>query len=194
MTKKEIIWRHILNDFLEGQQIFTQKALAQKFSFSLSTIFNALKIPRASGAIEVSGRNFRVRDFEKFLLFWATVRNLDKAIIYYTHTDTPMRKAEGIMPPNVIFAAFSAYRLKYQDPPADYDKIYVYTNEIKEIEKRFPKKKGYPNLFVLKEDAHLASFGKTTPDVQTFVDIWNLKEWYAKDFLAALKQKMKISV
>ena len=53
MTKKEIIWREILFQAIENKKIeFTQKELAQKYGFSLSTVFNALKIPRSVSAIE----------------------------------------------------------------------------------------------------------------------------------------------
>lgn len=105
---------------------FTQKELATQFGFSLSTVFNALKIPREAGAIKASGRDFVVIDTEKFLNIWTTF-----------------------------------HRIKYE------------------------------NLIVLKADSWLAKLGKITPDVQTYVDLWNLSEWYAKDFLKALKEKMK---
>lgn len=193
MTKKEILWREILYQAIENRKTeFTQKEMAQKFGFSLSTIFNALKVPRQTGAIEVTGRNFKVRDTEKFLYLWATQRNIDKEIIYQTNVQASPTKIEGVLPPEVIFAGYSAYVKKYNEAPADYDKVYVYAKEesLAEIKKRFPEKKGRPNLIVLKSDPHLEKFGEITPDLQTFVDLWNLKEWYAKDFLRSLKSKI----
>lgn len=193
MTKKEVIWREILfqatkNKKFEG----TQKKIAQKYHFSLSTVFNALKIPRNSGALRVGGRGFRVQDIEKFLYLWATFRNLKKDIIYQTNVPKKVQDIEGEMPPSIIFGAFSSYRKKYKTAPADYDKIYVYSkkDKIKEIKKRFPLRKGYPNLIVLAADPWLKNLGKLTPDCQTFVDLWNLPEWYAKDFLGSLKEKI----
>jgi hypothetical protein len=60
MTKKEIIWREILFQAIENKKFeFTQKELAQKYRFSLSTVFNALKVPREAGAVE-GKRGFRV--------------------------------------------------------------------------------------------------------------------------------------
>lgn len=193
MTKKEIIWREILFQVIKNKKVeWTQKEIAQKYGFSLSTVFNALKIPRQSGALYVGGRGFKVQDTEKFLYLWATFRNLKKDIIYQTNVSKKVQEIEGEMPPNVIFAAFSAYLKKYKEAPADYDKVYVYSNEkeIAEIKKRFPFKKGYSNLIILKADPWLKNFGKITPDCQTFVDLWNLPEWYAKDFLNALKEKI----
>ncbi len=193
MNKKEIIWREILHQAIENKKLdFTQKELAQKYSFSLSTVFNALKIPRASGAIRAGGRGFKVEDKEKFLYLWATMRRFGKDIIYQTNVSKSVREIEGEMPPDIIFGCFSAYSKKYKSPPADYDKVYVYADKktLEEIKIRFPKKKGYVNLIVLASDSVLSSFGKITPDVQTFADLWNLPEWYAKDFLNGLKEKI----
>lgn len=193
MTKKEIIWRDILYQAIEQKKFeFTQKKLSEKFSFSLSTVFNALKIPRQSGAINVTGRNFSVIDAEKFLYIWATQRNLQKEIIYETNVLENAQKIEGRMPDGIIFGAYSAYAAKYKDAPADYGKIYIYANRerLEEIKKRFPKQKGETNLFILKSDPQLEKFGNKIPDVQLFVDFWNMKDWYAKDFLNALKNKL----
>ena len=193
MIKKEIIWREILFQAAENKKTdFTQKELSQKYGFSLSTVFNALIVPRNTGVIKVSGKGFKVQDIEKFLYLWATFRKLKKDIIYQTHVSENVQKIEAGMPPDIIFGAFSSYVKKYKEAPADYDKVYVYSGEdkIKEIQKRFPFKKDYPNLIVLSKDRWLERFGGTTPDVQTFVDLWNLSEWYAKDFLNALKEKI----
>ncbi len=193
MTKKELIWREILFQAIEKKKFeFTQKELAEKFGFSLSTVFNALKIPRDSGAVKVTGRNFSVVDAEKFLYIWATQRSLEKEIMYKTHTAEPVQKIEGRMPAGIIFGGPSAYVLKYKDAPADYAKVYIYADEniLPEIKKRFPKNKGEENLFILKSDEYLSKFGNFAPNVQTFADLWNMKDWYAKDFLNALKNKL----
>jgi hypothetical protein len=42
----------------------------------------------------------------------------------------------------------------------------------------------------LKADEFLKNYGQTTTLAQTFVDLWNLSEWYAKDFLNAIKGKI----
>lgn len=191
MYKKEIIWREILFQAIEkGKQQFTQKELAGRFGFSLSTVFNALKVPRETGAIEVRGRFFNLVNIEKLLTIWATHRNLEKDTIYKTHIDLPPLKLEGEMPPAAIYTAYSAYRLKYKDAPADYEKVYVYTSDLDKIKKRFSPQKGRDNLVVFKADEFLERYGSIVPLAQIYVDLWNLKEWYAKDFLDALKLKI----
>ncbi len=193
MNKKEIIWRDILYEAIEKKnRQFIQKELAVKFGFSLSTVFNSLKIPRQIGAIKVGGRNFRVTDLEKFLYLWATARSFKKDIIYQIRVEEPILTIEGLMPPSVIYGAYSAYRLKFNEAPADYDKIYIYTSDLEEIKKRFPpgSAKVHSNLIILKADPFLKNYGQTATLAQIFVDLWNLPEWYAKDFLDALKRKI----
>jgi len=192
MTKKEIIWREILFQATENKKFeFTQKELAQKYGFSLSTVFNAIKVPRNTSAIE-GKRGFKMRDVEKFLQLWATFRNLKKDLIYQTNVSKSVQEIEDEMPPGVVFGAFSAFRKKYQPAPADYDKVYVYCaeSELKEIKNRFPLQKGYLNLNVLEADPWLKNFGAITPDCQIFADLWNLAEWYARDYSDALKEKI----
>lgn len=191
MTKKEIIWREILFQAIEKKEKrFTQKNLAKQLGCSLSTVFNALKIPRQTGTVDVRGRFFILIDFEKLLTIWATQRNLEKEIIYKTYVDLPPLKIEGEMPKSVIYTAYSGYRLKFKEAPADYDKVYVYARNLSQIKKRFPFKKGRENLIVLKRDDFLSKYGEIPPIAQIYVDLWNLKEWYARDFLEALKNKI----
>ena len=193
MNKKEIIWREILFQATNNKKLeFTQKELAGDFGFSLSTVFNALKIPRQVGIIEVGGKSFKVQDIEKFLYLWATYRNLEKEIIYKTSLPLSVKEIEGLVPPFSVFACYSAFLKRYKESPADYDKVYIYNseNKIEEVKKRFPFNKGYFNLIVFKKDSYLSNFGEITPDIQTFVDLWNLKDWYAKDFLDKLKDKI----
>jgi DNA-binding transcriptional MocR family regulator len=191
MNKKEIIWREILFQAINNKKNnFTQKELAQKYDFSLSTVFNALKVPRDSGCIKVSGRGLRILDIEKWLYLWATRRNLKKDIIYQTKVDKSIKQIEAESTNDTIFGLFSGYLKKYKDAPADYDKVYLYSENPEAIKSRFPFKKGFANLIIISADPWLKNFGKITPDCQMFVDLWNLSEWYAKDFLEALKNKI----
>jgi hypothetical protein len=66
----------------------------------------------------------------------------------------------------------------------------VDTEEIEKIRRRFPPQKGISNLFILEADLFLKTFGALTPLPQLFADLWNLKDWYAKDFLEALKRRI----
>lgn len=191
MLKIEVIWRELLFEALEKRKRqFTQKELAEKFGFSTSTIFQALKIPRKMGAVRVTGRFFTLDDPEKLLYHWASVRTPQKDLAYQTRADLPVLEIEGQMPPQVIFGTFSAFRQRFRETPADYDQVYVYALTLEEIKRRFPPQKGPANLFILAADPFLSTYGPLTPLGQTFVDLWNLKEWYAKEFVTALREKI----
>ncbi len=194
INKKEIIWREILYQSLEKKVYrFTQKDLAKKFSFSLSTVFNALKVPRENKAIEVTGRDFKVRDTKKLLFIWATFRRLQKDVIFSGFTNLPITEIKNSLPPETIFTVYSAFIKRFKEVPADYDKIYIYLSKknLPEIRKRFTFKKGTPNLFILEPDPFLKKYGKLTTLGQTFVDLWNLPEWFAADFSKALEEKIE---
>lgn len=189
MKKIEIIWRDILQQ-AKKSPIFEQKKLAQKYNISTSTVFAALFPLRNIGAVIVTGRNFRVVNMEKILLFWATHRNLKKDIIYQTFVNLPVLEIEGLVDNQTIFGAYTAARMILKTSPSDYDKIYVYHPTPEKLIQRFLKNKyKTPNFFILKPDQYLSKYGKTTPPSQTFVDLWNLSDWYAEEFMKALKEK-----
>ena len=186
-----MIWRELLFCAIEKKIFkFTQKELSGKLGVSTSTIFQSLKVPRRIGAVEVGGRFFRIEDVQKLLYHWASVRNLQKDIIFEGHVEMSVLKIEGQMPPDVVFGAFSAARQYLSAPPADYDKIYVYAKDASSIKARFEFSPGYKNLFVLRADALLWRYGNKTTLAQTFVDIWNLSDWQAKDFTRAIGEKI----
>ncbi len=194
MKKIEFVYREILYQSMEKKNNkMTQLAIASKLNISLSTVNHALKPLRAMGAIDVKLKNFIVIDMRKILFYWASLRNISKDVIYKTRVDKPVQKIESEMPADVVYGAFTAYKFKFKDVPADYSEAYVYSSDemVDDIKKRFPESKNVPNLFVLKKDSLMQEYGKTTTLAQTFVDLWNLKEWYAKEFLMALEKKIE---
>lgn len=193
MKKVEWVYREILYQSLEKRENrLTQLALGEKLKISLSTVNHALEALRTMGAIAVHQRYFTISDQKKILYHWASVRNLAKDIVYTTRVEKPIAKIEAEMPSSIVFGAYAAYKYHFRDVPADYSEIYVY-GDLEEVKKRFPSNQNTPNLFVLKKDRLMESYGQTTTLAQTFVDLWNLKEWYAKEFLLALEKKIRVS-
>lgn len=191
MKKIEIIWREILFGAIENKtRQFTQKGIAEKFGFSTSTVFQALKVPRKMGAVRVTGRFFILEDPKKLLFHWASVRDLQKEIIFKGKVNMPILEIEGLIPPDVVFGFFSAARHILGEPPADYDQVYVYTDNLELIKKRFDFEKGRENLIVLRQDPFLSQYGGITTLCQTFVDLWNTPSWQAKDFTQVLEAKI----
>ena len=141
------------------------------------------------GAVEIKRFGFRVIDVKKLLTYACIQRNFQKDIILSFYTDMPVKAIEGNMSSGVSFTAYSAYRLYFNEAPADYSEIYVYADNegLKEIKKRFKMENKKPNVFVLKKDFKMARVSLPL----LYVDLWNLKEWYAKDFLNALRRRFK---
>ena len=188
MKKKELVYREILFQVMENKnKKMTQSGIAKTLGISLSTANNALQKLARMNAVKIRQRGFDVLDSRKILYYWASIRNLQKDIIYSTRVEKPVRTIESEMPDSIAFAAYSAYKLKFKDTPADYSEVYVYGRDIRD---RFPESKKAPNIFVLKKDALMDRYGKTGTIAQTFVDLWNLREWYAKEFLNAMEERI----
>lgn len=193
MKKIETIWHDILYSSLEKKQYkYTQKELASKFGYSLSTVNHALKIPASLGAIRKTSKFFILEDFEKLLFYWASVRNLQKDIIYQTYLDYSITELEGLVPAKSVYGGYTAAKKILSEPPADYSKIYFYfpENKLDYLKERFPPSLKEANIFVLKLHATMLSYGSITTLPQTFVDIWNLHDWYARDFTKSLEEKI----
>lgn len=182
MLKIEYIWRELLYQTIEVKNPFFQvNQLAKKFRLSTSVVAHSLAPLKGLGIIKVNKTRSQVINAEKLLFYWATRRKLAKDILYQTHTSLPIKETESSLPPNVHLTAFSAMRLYYQRTPADYDHIYLYCDKIDTVRMRFLPKKGEANLFVLAQDPFLSLYPRT-PLGQIFADLWNLPEWYARDF------------
>ena len=188
MKKVELVYNEILSQAMEkNNKTLTQSYLANALNISLSTVNLAIKPLESMNAIKIKKMGFDIIDVKRILYYWASKRNLEKDIIYKTRVDLPVKEIEKQMPNNIIFTAFSAYKFKFKDVPADYSEVYIYGDE--DIKKRFKESEKSPNLFVLKKD-NLEKYGKTVTIANLFVDLWNLKQWYAKDFLNALEAKI----
>jgi hypothetical protein len=194
MQKIETIWHDLLWEALEkGELRHTQKSLSERFGYSLSTVNLAVRSLAAVGGIRVSGKFFTVSDIKKILYYWATHRNLERDIIYKTYVEEPVSEIEGMIPDRAIFACYTSAREILKEPPSDYSKVYFYfdENNLDVVKKRFPfKKTESPNLFVLKESFWQKDYGQIASLPQTFVDLWNLTDWYAKDFLTAIERRI----
>lgn len=191
MKKFEVIWRHLLIAALEGgSSSFSQTGLAEQFHFSTSTIFHALKEPRAIGAVSVTKKACTLTNFEKLLMLWATRRQLRTDILYETRVELPILQIEGLLPGSVIPTAYTSYRFRFSHVPADYDHVYVYASEAEEVQTRFPSRRGRQNLTVFHPDPILAKIREVSLP-QLYVDLWNLPEWYSRDFYLAVYHKME---
>ena len=193
MKKKEIVLREVIHSFFQKQPV-TQLELSKRLNFSLSTVNNAVSPLAYLGAFEIRRTGIRMIDLMKSIIYLASIRNLNADILYRTNTKLSVTETEKSMPKGAIYTAFSGYKFLFDDVPADYSEVYVYADEdvLQELRSRFPETKGNHNLFVLKADQRLIAMSKNNivPPVQLFIDLWNLKEWYAKEFVNALSKRL----
>ncbi len=195
MRKIETIWHYLLYSALTEKKFkHTQKGLAEFFDYSVSTVNHALAVPTQIGAIRKESKFFVLENFQKLLYYWASARNLERDIIYKTYYPAGIKEIEGLIPPEGIYACYSSATRVLEEPPADYSKVYFYIDEQKmeKVKERFPmvKGKGQPNIFVLKSFKGIKKYGQITTLPQTFVDIWNLKDWYGQNFTKVLENKI----
>ena len=187
MKKIELVYKEILDSVIEKKKRFTQADISRKLDISLSTVNHALDPLKNMGCIKIGLRFFDVLDAKKILYYWSSIRNLDKDLVYKTRVNKDPSDIEKNMPGDIVFAGYSAYKFMFKKIPADYSEVYVYIRDsknLKELEKRFPKNNNTPNLFVLKGNVDKMTLS------HIFADIWNMKEWYAKDFLNELEVKI----
>lgn len=193
MKKKEIVVRELIATAIRKQKV-SQLELSKRLGISLSTVNNAVSPLARLGAVEVRRTGLQLLDLKKALVHLASARNLHADIVFRTRVDAGVSEIEKSMPAGVLYTAFSGYRFLYGDVPADYSEVYVYADPecLREIVSRFPERKGPPNLFVLSADERLPALSRDSivPPVQLFVDLWNLKEWYAKEFVNALSKRL----
>jgi hypothetical protein len=194
MKKIETIWHHLLFEAIEHQQYrHTQQELARTYNYSLSTINHAIGVPAEIGAVRKESKYFVLENVQKLLYFWASQRSISKDILYESHYPAGVIEIEGLLPSESIYAGYSAARKILEEAPADYSRVYFYLEE-KKLDKakaRFPKGKAKEiNVVALKAPPAMKRFGPVTTLPQTFVDIWNLKDWYGQDFIKRLEEKI----
>lgn len=196
MKKIETIWHHLLWEALEHKKFHhTQQELAREFGYSLSTVHLAIIKAANIGAVRIGPKSLALQNAKKLLYYWASVRNLARSISYSTYYEGPIIKTQGELPPGGIYGGYTAAKHILATAPADYDKIYYYCLSPEDFKTRFPPNHKYPdNIFALSLPGikeYTARYpGGITSLPHTFVDIWNMADWFAADFIAALEEKI----
>lgn len=191
MKKVEYVYRELLFQSMEKRNFeFKQIELAEQLGVSLTNVNHALQMPKKMNAVRIGRSGLTLTNPKKLLYYWATARNPERDIIYRTAVNALVTDIEKSMPPGVVFGAYSAYKFRFNSTPADYGEVYVYSDDAAEVEKRFPYAKGPEKLFVLQKDPLMQRYGKLPTTAQIFVDLWNLPQWYAMDFLKELEGRL----
>ena len=162
MKKLEMVYRELLYQAIERKRkVLTQAGLSRDLHVSLSTVNAAVNALEKMGAVDIKPRALHIIDIKKILYYWASIRNLQREIVYSTRVEKPVKEIEKSMSNEVVFAAYTAYKLLFKDVPADYSEVYVYGDDVAALKGRFPSVKGVHNLFVLKKVIKKLSCFKT---------------------------------
>lgn len=176
--KKEKIYRELV----EHPGEMTQRELAKKCGVSLNLVNSVIRELRRIGCVAVYPMRLRVIDRAKILYLWASQRNLQRDISLRYAINLPVHEIEKNMTGDVVYTAFSGWRLRAGQAPFDYNQVYVYVKpEAEPILARLlstlPRARGEPNTFVMRvDDPHLFSCSEKqiAPVSQIFVDIYSL--------------------
>ena len=199
MKKEEMLYREIASDYMKGTNRFTQLELSRRLSISISTVNAALKNVSRINAVQINNRSFSIIALDRLLAYWATHRNIERDIHCKITLGAGVNEIESSMSGGIAFAAYTAYKRTYSDVPADYGEVYVYATEngAAEIKRRFRQGAGTSSIVVLKADPVLERMiSAASPKImsvapaQIFVDLWNIRTWYAKEFADALSKRI----
>jgi len=192
MKKIETVWCQLLFDSLEKREPrFQQQQLAKKLNLSLSTVNHALKNLRQMGAVAIGGKGGQVTDAEKILMNWANQRRLGGDVVFRQKLTGSVLEIESLLPPGSILGAYSAVRHWFSEAPADYSTVYVYHDRLQAVKDRFAGMQGKETeLVCLKLPVNLPLRQETTTLAHTFVDLWSLSDWMAKDFVKRVKEEI----
>jgi len=192
MKKIETVWCQLLYDGWERRKFkFQQQELAEKLGISLSTANHALRDLRRMGAVKVGGRGGEIVDLEKILMYWANQRKLEGDVVFRMKVAEPVIEIEGLLPPESILGAYSAVRQWYGEAPADYNSVYVYHREPDVVQQRLAGIEGrVTEVIGLQLAEKIPTREETTSLGHTFVDLWSLTDWMAKDFIRRIRQEM----
>jgi DNA-binding Lrp family transcriptional regulator len=199
------VFRYTLENALKKEpEELSENGIARALGISPNAVNYSLKKLVEMGAVAVYKRHIELVNFDKALYYWASVRNLKKDVVYSTYVRKSVQDIEKAMPSEIAFTAYTAYVARFGNDASDYSEVYLYATEIglNEIKKRFPKEKlsersNYANLIVLEPDRVLYDMiekgieRSSVPTTQIYVDLWNLKEWYAAEFLKRLETRIK---
>ena len=177
--KKERVYRE-LTRLAEHERTTTQRELASACKVSLNLVNSVIRELRRVGALAVYPMGLNILDPAKIVYTWGSQRDLERDISLRYAIGLPVHEIEKNMPGDVVFTAFSGWRLKVGQAPFDYNRVYVYAQPssehiVKRLLSTLPRTRGDANTFVMVvDDPHLFASTKhqIAPVGQLFVDIY----------------------
>jgi len=199
LTKTEQVWRHLLVGAIEGEQRrwASVTALAAELGLGGSTVHRALAYPTEIGALVVRGSGgLRVLDPGRLLMAWAGRRRLAADVTARFVIGSPAPEVErAITGPDAILGGFGAAVARLRgNTIADYETVIVYGDPLLAPLPPATGTSPRTEVVVLAPDPLLARYGRTTPLVQAWVDLFNTPGWQAARFVHHLVPRLVTDV
>jgi hypothetical protein len=189
LSKTQQVWRHLAWGAIEqGQRRWPSVTeLATDLGMGVSTVHKALAHPVEIGAVEVrSAGGVRVVDPGRLLIQWAGHRRLERDVIerYEASGSAPIVE-RSITSPTAVLGGFGAVVAHLRgNVIADYETVLVYGDPALDPSPRLedPDPSRTTEVIVARPDPLLGRYGRVTPLVQAWVDLFCLPGWQAARF------------
>lgn len=163
-------------------------ALASDLGMGVSTVHKALAHPVEIGAVIVrSSGGVRVVDPGRLMILWAGHRRLSRDIIdrYEVSGSAPVVE-RSITSQTAVLGGFGAVVAHLSgNVIADYESVLVYGDPalVNSSRQNDPNPNRITEVVVVRPDPLLARYGRVTPLVQAWVDLFCLPGWQAARFV-----------
>jgi hypothetical protein len=190
LSKTQQVWRHLVWAAIEqGQRRWpSMTTLSADLGMGVSTVHRALSHPVEIGAVQVrSAGGVRVVDPGRLLLLWAGHRRLSRDIVVTFDVPGSAPVVERtITSPTAVLGGFGAVIARLgENPVADYETVLVYGEPLLEplAVLQDPDSRRTTEVIVASPDPLLARYGRVTPLVQAWVDLFTLPGWQPARFV-----------
>ena len=190
LSKTQQVWRHLTWGAIEqGQRRWPSiTALAADLGMGISTVHRALAHPAEIGALQIRpAGGVRLVDPGRLLILWAGYRRLSRDIIERFEVAGSAPTVErSITGSTAVLGGFGAVVAHYRgNRIADYETLLVYGNPnlSPSLHVNDPDPGRVTEVIVARPDPLLARYGRVTPLVQAWVDLFCLPGWQAARFV-----------
>ncbi len=189
LSKTQQVWRHLSWCAIEhGQRRWSSiTALAAELDMGVSTVHKALAHPVEIGAVDVRpAGGVRLVDPGQLLILWAGHRRLSRDVMerYEVSGSAPVVE-RSIRRHTAILGGFGAVVAHLKgNVIADYEKVLVYGDPALDpsLQLNDPDPSRITEVIVARPDPLLVRYGRVTPLVQAWVDLFCLPGWQAARF------------
>ena len=190
LSKTQQVWRHLTWGAIEqGQRRWPSiTALAADLGMGISTVHRALAHPAEIGALQIRpAGGVRLVDPGRLLILWAGHRRLSRDIIERFEVAGSAPTVErSITGSTAVLGGFGAVVAHNRgNRIADYETVVVYGNPnlTPSLHVNDPDPGRVTEVIVARPDPLLARYGRVTPLVQAWVDLFCLPGWQAARFV-----------